>query len=102
MVQTQPKPAEPGWFTRIAHPGMFMGWSRHLVLPLSAVTALAFAVGLYFTFFASPADYQMGDTVRMMYVHVPSAWLSQFCYAVMFCSAIGTLVWRHPLSLIHI
>src|SRR5690606_17760621 len=40
----------------------------------------------------------MGDTVRMMYVHVPTAWLSQFCYAVMFCSAIGTLVWRHPMA----
>ena len=98
MAQTQPKPTQVGWFTRIAHPGLFMGWSRRLVVPLAAITALIFAVGLYYCFWGSPADYQMGDTVRMMYVHVPTAWLSQFCYAVMFCSAIGTLVWRHPMA----
>ncbi|RDE09632.1 heme ABC transporter permease [Pelagibacterium lacus] len=97
MAQTSPN-THPGWFTRIAHPGMFMGWTRHVVLPLAIATALAFAAGLYVVFFASPPDYQMGDTVRMMYVHVPTAWLSQFCYAVMFSSAIGTLVWRHPMA----
>lgn len=90
--------AAPGLWTRLAHPGLFLGWSRHLVLPLVAITTLLFAVGLYYAFLQSPADYQMGDTVRMMYVHVPSAWLSQFCYAVMFVSALGTLVWRHPMA----
>ncbi len=66
--------------------------------PLAVATVVAFAVGLWFSFFASPEDYQMGDMVRVMYVHVPNAWLSQMVYAVMASSALGTLVWRHPLA----
>ena len=89
---------KPGFWTRIAHPGLFLGWSRHLVLPLVAVTAGLVVWGLYLAFWGSPPDYQMGDTVRIMYVHVPTAWLSQFAYGVMFVSAIGTLVWRHPMA----
>jgi len=89
---------KPNWFSRLAHPGSFMAWSKPVLLPLGAVTVLAFAAGLWFTFFNSPADYQMGDTVRIMYIHVPNAWLSQFVYGVMFVAALGTLVWRHPLA----
>ena len=90
--------AKPGWFSRIAHPGAFLGWSRYLVWPLATVTALVFAWGLWLALVVSPADYQMGDTVRIMYVHVPNAWLSQFCYGLMALSALGTLVWRHPMA----
>ena len=86
------------WFSRLAHPGNFMGWSKPILLPLAAVVVLLFAAGLYFAFLASPADYQMGDTVRIMYIHVPNAWLSQFVYGVMFVASLGTLVWRHPLA----
>src|ERR1019366_7499754 len=49
-------------------------------------------------FFASPPDYQQGETVRIMYIHVPAAWLSMFGYGVMAVAAFGTLVWRHPLA----
>ncbi len=56
------------------------------------------AVGLYQTFFVVPADYQQGETVRIMYIHVPAAWLGVFFYGAMSLSAIGTLVWRHPLA----
>ena len=86
------------WWNRLAHPGQFLIWTRPLVWPLAAVTAVLGALGLWFAFFNSPADYQMGDTVRIMYVHVPTAWLSQFVYAAMAVSALGTLVWRHPLA----
>ncbi len=89
---------KPNWFSRLAHPGQFLAWSRPLVLPLVVLTALLFAVGLWFAFFNSPEDYQMGDMVRVMYVHVPNAWLSQFVYGTMAVSALGTLVWRHPLA----
>ena len=89
---------QPNWFSRLAHPGQFLAWSRYLVLPLAVATAIAFGVGLWFTFFNSPPDYQMGDMVRVMYVHVPNAWLSQMVYGVMAVSALGTLVWLHPLS----
>jgi len=86
------------WFDRIAHPGQFLMWSRYVLLPLAVGSALLFVLGLWFAFFNSPPDYQMGDTVRIMYIHVPNAWLSQFVYALMAVSAIGTLVWRHPMA----
>lgn len=86
------------WWDRLAHPGQFLAWTAYLVWPLAIITALLFALGFWFAFFNSPADYQMGDTVRIMYVHVPSAWLSQFVYGAMAVSALGTLVWRHPMA----
>jgi heme exporter protein C len=54
--------------------------------------------GLYLAFFASPADYQQGDTVRIMYIHVPAAWMAMMCYLLMALSAVFYLVWRHPLA----
>lgn len=89
---------QPNWFSRLAHPGHFLNWTRFLVWPLAVATAISFAVGLWFAFLNSPEDYQMGDMVRVMYVHVPNAWLSQFVYGVMFAAALGSLVWRHPLA----
>ncbi len=86
------------WFDRIAHPGQFLKWSGYLILPLAILSAILFGVGLWFAFFNSPEDYQMGNTVRIMYIHVPNAWLSQLVYVMMAVSAIGTLVWRHPLA----
>ncbi|MDF2983385.1 MAG: heme transporter permease [Devosia sp.] len=83
---------QPNWFSRLAHPGQFLAWSRYLVWPLALATGLSFAVGLWLAFFNSPEDYQMGDMVRVMYVHVPNAWLSQLVYGVMAVSALGTLV----------
>jgi heme exporter protein C len=46
----------------------------------------------------APPDYQQGDSVRIMYVHVPAAILAMGCYMIMAISALGTLVWRHPLA----
>lgn len=60
------------------------------------LTVLLFTVGLYFSLFASPEDYQQGQTVRIMYVHVPAAWLSMQTYLFMAIAGLGTLVWRHP------
>lgn len=94
-IETTPKMR---WWDRLAHPGQFLAWTAYLVWPLTILTALLFALGLWFAFFNSPADYQMGDTVRIMYVHVPTAWLSQFVYGAMAVSALGTLVWRHPMA----
>ena len=86
------------WFSRLAHPGQFSNWSAPLVAPLAVITGRLFIAGLYVGLFASPAERFMGDTVRIMYVHVPNAWLSQFVYGVMAVSALGTLVWRHPMA----
>ena len=89
---------KPNWFSRLANPGQFLGWSRFVLWPLGVATFVLFAIGLYFALFDSPADYQMGETVRIMYIHVPNAWLSQFIYGIMAVASLGTLVWRHPLA----
>lgn len=95
---TEPRPEDLGFFSRIAHPGYFLQWSQYWLKPLTIIVAALLAIGLFYAFFNSPADYQQGDTVRILYVHAPAAWLSQFCYAVMAVAAIGSLVWRHPLA----
>lgn len=69
------------------------------VLPFAAVgAAVALAVGMYYALFASPPDYQQGDTVRIMYIHVPSAYLGTMIYAVMALGSASALIWRHPLG----
>ena len=55
-------------------------------------------VGLYLSFFVAPPDYQQGETVRIMFVHVPAAWLAMFGYMLIAAAALGTLIWRHPLA----
>ncbi|PZM09623.1 heme ABC transporter permease [Rhizobium tubonense] len=84
-------------FSDLANPTRFLALASRIIPWLAAVTALLFAIGLYLCF-STESDYQQGDTVRIMYIHVPSAWLSMMCYTVMSISAIGTLVWRHPLA----
>ena len=65
---------------------------------LCADGSVLFAVGLYMAFFVAPPDYQQGETVRIMFVHVPSAWLAMFGYLLIAISALGSLIWRHPLA----
>jgi heme exporter protein C len=69
------------------------------VLPWAAgLTLILIGAGLYLGLVVAPADYQQGDTVRIMFVHVPSAWMAMFTYAVMAgASGIG-LVWKQPLA----
>ncbi|MCC2112394.1 MAG: cytochrome c biogenesis protein CcsA, partial [Hyphomicrobiales bacterium] len=82
----------------LANPTRFLRLVATLQPWLIGLTAVLFAIGLYMTFFIAPADYQQGETVRIMYIHVPSAWLAMFCYVAMSISSIGSLVWRHPLA----
>jgi heme exporter protein C len=90
---------KPGMFGRLAHPGEFLRWSGPLVLPLAGLTAAGFALGLYLVAFVSPLETEnVGSTLRILYIHVPNAWLSQFVYGIMAVAALGTLVWRHPLA----
>ncbi|HXV74369.1 MAG TPA: heme ABC transporter permease [Sphingomonadales bacterium] len=63
---------------------------------LSGLTLVAFGMGLYFALLASPPDYQQGETVRIMYVHVPSAWMSMMAYGAMALFSALYLVWKHP------
>ena len=81
--------ANPNRFMRIA--GAILPWS-------AAATALLLVAGLYFALFASPPDYQQGETVRIMYVHVPAAWMALFVYTCMAVASATALIWRHPLA----
>ena len=91
---TEPK---QGFFTRLANPTRFLNFAR-VAIPVTGVLGAALLViGLGMGFLA-PEDYQQGITVRIMYIHVPFAWLAMFCYSLMAVSALGTLIWRHPLA----
>jgi heme exporter protein C len=69
------------------------------VLPVSAVlAAISLVAGLYYALFASPVDYQQGEYVRIMYLHVPSAWMAMMVYSFMAAFGAAGLVWRNPLS----
>ncbi len=83
---------------RFANPARFLRIAN-AVLPWSAgLTGLLIAVGLYLALFASPADYQQGETVRIMYVHVPAAWMALFVYVVVALASAAGLIWRHLLA----
>lgn len=84
-------------FIDLANPTRFLGWSGRVLPWLSGAAVLLLAAGLALAFLA-PADYQQGETVRIMYIHVPFAWLSMFGYSLMAASSLGILVWRHPLA----
>lgn len=86
------------WFHWLANPARFMrvaAWLQPWIMALGLLTG---AASLYFGLFASPADYQQGETVRIMYVHVPSAWMAMFIYVVMAAAAGSFLIWKHPLA----
>ena len=94
MSQTIPA---TGRWSDLANPTRFVGFANAVVPWLAVLTAIVLALGLWMAF-AAPEDYQQGITVRIMYIHVPFAWLAMMCYSIMSVSAVGTLVWRHPLA----
>ncbi|WEK51008.1 MAG: heme ABC transporter permease [Candidatus Kaistia colombiensis] len=82
----------------LANPTRFMSLTDRLLPWLWGAALLVLGVGLYLAFFVAPADYQQGETVKIMFIHVPAAWLAMFGYGMMAASALGTLIWRHPLA----
>ena len=82
----------------LANPARFRRFSQRVLPGLGFATVLMLAVGVYLAFFVSPEDYQQGKTVRIMFVHVPSAWLSMGGYALLAALGASLLVWRHPLA----
>ena len=86
-------------FQKYANPTRFLKLANAILPWVTGLTVILIATGLYFAFAAaSPPDYQQGQTVRIMYVHVPSAWMSMFAYAfIVLASAVG-LIWKHPVA----
>src|SRR6266700_1021136 len=81
----------------LANPSRFLTLSGRILPWLSAATLVAFAFGIA-QVIGAPDYYQQGTTAKIMYIHVPSAWLSMFIWGTMSIAALGTLVWRHPLA----
>ena len=86
--------------THYANPARFNRLSARLIPWLAWPAGLFILIGLYFGLFNSPPDYQQGETVRIMYVHVPSAWMALFIYTTIAIACATGLIWRHPLAFI--
>ncbi len=82
----------------LANPQRFDALARTLTPFVAAAAMVAIAIGLYFSLAASPADYQQGDSVRIMYVHVPAAWMALMCYSAMAVASAVGFIWKHPLA----
>jgi heme exporter protein C len=82
---------------KLANPTRFMELSGRVLPWLTCTACILLAVGLYMSARA-PLDYQQGHAAKIMFVHVPSAWLSMFGYALVAISSFGLLVFRHPLA----
>src|SRR6202165_1884993 len=81
----------------LANPTRFLRFAHRAHPWLMEITAAVFVIGLFFTY-GAPDDYQQGATVKIMFIHVPAAWLGMLAWGVMSLAALGTLVWRHPLA----
>src|SRR6516165_11097870 len=81
----------------LANPLRFLALSARALPWLTAATVCAFPFGVSQAYLA-PDDYQQGATVKIMFIHVPAAWLGIFAWVLMSIAALGTLVWRHPLA----
>ncbi|MCG8357808.1 MAG: heme ABC transporter permease [Kiloniellales bacterium] len=83
---------------RFANPGRFLRLAKVLLPWCAGATLLSLAAGLYLGLFVAPPDYQQGESVRIMYVHVPSAWMAMFVYTTIAIASAVALIWRHPLA----
>jgi heme exporter protein C len=85
-------------FHRFANPTRFQKLSKVIEPWALAIMVLCLGPGLYYALFSSPVDYQQGHTVRIMYIHVPSAWMAMFCYVAMALASAVALIWKHQLA----
>ncbi|MDA7946490.1 MAG: heme ABC transporter permease [Hyphomicrobiaceae bacterium] len=88
----------PGFFGRLANPTFFLKLSGAVLPWLTGLTVILMLVGLYLVFFFAPPDYQQGETVKIMFIHAPSAWLAMMGYSIVTIASIGSLIWRHPMA----
>ncbi|WP_348674626.1 heme ABC transporter permease [uncultured Abyssibacter sp.] len=86
------------WFHRLSSPPTFYRWGRTLQWVFGIAALLLIVVGTYGGLVLAPADYQQGDAFRIIYVHVPSAWLSMFVYMTMAVAGGVALIWRMKLA----
>jgi heme exporter protein C len=83
---------------RFANPGRFLRIAAAVQLYLTVPALLVTAAGLFWGLFIAPADWQQGDAFRIIYVHVPAAWLASAGYVSLALCSVASIVWRHPLA----
>jgi heme exporter protein C len=79
-------------------PGFFLKITDFLLPFALGFMVLFFCTGLFTALVTSPPDYQQGDTMRIMYIHVPASWMALCIYGFLALMSLFSLVWRHPLS----
>ncbi len=85
-------------FWEYANPRKFMGWTGPLVPVLSGLAGVALTVGLIWGYFFTPDDYRMGATVKIIYIHVPSAMMAINAWVMMLVASLIWIVRRHHVS----
>jgi len=80
---------------RFANPTRFLALTAMFHPWVVGASLICLGLGLFFGLFRSPPDYQQSETVRIMYVHVPAAWMAMFCYTALAAASAVALIWRH-------
>ncbi|MBO0332461.1 heme ABC transporter permease [Sneathiella sp. CAU 1612] len=83
---------------KYANPKRFLAITGAIYPWSVGLTVVLLLVGLYLSLFVAPPDYQQGDTVRIMFVHVPAAWMALMIYTMMAISSAVGLIWKHPVA----
>jgi heme exporter protein C len=84
--------------TLLANPQVFKRWTGPLIVPFGAAAAVLILAGTLIGLFASPPDFRQGESVRIMYVHVPAAWMALQTYAMIAVASLVSFIWRHRLA----
>ena len=87
-------------FKLFVNPGKFINFANLVIKPLIFLSIITLILGLIFALYISPEDYQQGSTVRIMYVHVPSAWLAMLTFLIMTIYSIIALAFKIPFGFI--
>jgi heme exporter protein C len=88
----------PNWLHRLSSPPLFYRVADYSRPWLAAVSAALLGYGLIGGLVLAPPDYQQGEAFRIIYMHVPAAWMSLFVYSVMAFAAVIALIWRIKLA----
>jgi len=86
------------WFYQLGSPPYFYAFATRWMPWLGGIALVLSVLGLYWGLFLAPADYLQGESFRIIYIHVPSAWMSMFIYALMAINGAIALIWRIKLS----
>ncbi len=86
------------WFHKLGSPKFFYHISGKLLPWFGWSAFLLMVIGLYWGLIVAPPDYQQGDSYRIMFIHVPAAWMSMFVYMVMAVAGAIALIWKMKLA----